>query len=214
MRQGDAEWLAARAACAVTCSEIGTALGIGYRSRSQYMKEKLGLVPAPEVNWRMQQGTEREPYVALLYKHIMENELGRDVVLDTHSFHVHREETYLGGSPDRIVKEGPHKYLLEIKTCPEGDGRDYVPTTHLCQMLGLCEIYDFTRSHYICSTYDKNVYLAEVRFDANLWPQVVVPRLRQFAEWRDNEKIPPRMAKGEAAALEATIVANCDVHSV
>ncbi len=53
MEQGSAEWLDLRSRHAITWSRAADALGIGYNSRTAYMKQKLGLTPAEEPNWRM-----------------------------------------------------------------------------------------------------------------------------------------------------------------
>ncbi len=138
MQQGDQAWLDLRARHAVTWSQAGNAIGVGYDSRIKYMKRKLGIEPEPESNWRMQEGNKREPWAAELYHRIM-GWCGVDVELEMHCFASDPHDKRVGGSPDRIVrdKKTGERWLLEIKTCPGGDMRTEIPLTHLLQVVSL-----------------------------------------------------------------------------
>lgn len=117
MQQGDAAWHDLRDSCAVTWSEAGNALGIGHDSRQAYMKRKLGMKPKKEANWRMEEGTKREPWAAEMYYRFMRDHAEHPVQLWTDAFRRDPADHRLGGSVDRIVTdEDGCKWVLEIKT--------------------------------------------------------------------------------------------------
>lgn len=212
MLQGSPEWLALRARHAATASEYATALGIGYRSRQKYMREKLGIDQPEEANWRMQEGNRREPWVAELYLRLMRR-IGYQIELLCDGFRDDPADHRLGGSVDRIVVDqaSGDRWLLEIKTCPGGDMRESIPHAHLLQMWGLCHAYGLDRAHYICSSYGQGLLLAEVTWKPGYWERDVLPRLQQFCEWWENAQMPPRMNSQEKVDLielvyEASII--------
>lgn len=214
MEQGSAAWLDLRARHAATCSEYGNALGIGYISRQKYMRIKLGMEQAEEANWMMLAGQEREPWVAEVYFRLMHS-CGHPVVLDVDAFQSYHADRRLGGSVDRLVTDAQgNRWLLEVKTCPRGNIRDSVPETHSLQMLGLCEIYQLPFAHYIASTYDKSIFLAEVRWTPNFWRNEIYPRLKRFADWWSLRELPPQMSSAEKIELLQLIRANTLVTEV
>ena len=117
--QGSPEWLDLRSRCASTCSDYGSALGVGYISRKKYMKIKLGIEPPPEANWRMLEGQKRENWVCELYYRLM-GAFGDPVELFTDHFKEDPDDHRLGGSVDRLVrsKATGERWVLECKTCP------------------------------------------------------------------------------------------------
>jgi len=197
MAQGSAEWMLKRKMCATTCSEFASALGIGYISRQKYMRIKLGLEEPEPSNWMMQQGQLRENWVCELYYRIM-HAFKHGVTLYTDSFKVFESDKRLGGSPDRIVRDDDGDiWLLECKTAYAQQMRDSVPPAHSLQMLGLCAIYGLSKAHYICSNYEKGIYVAEVTWTPGFWSNEILPRLRQFADWWTLKQIPAKMTSGE-----------------
>jgi hypothetical protein len=56
LEQGSDEWLELRSELGVTFSNLGTAYGIGYKSRQKYWRIKTGLERAEEMNDVMQFG--------------------------------------------------------------------------------------------------------------------------------------------------------------
>ena len=214
MEQGSAAWLDLRARHAATCSEYGNALGVGYISRQKYMRIKLGLQKADEANWMMLAGQEREAWVAEVYFRLMHS-CGHPVMLDVDAFCSYALDRRLGGSVDRLVSDAQgNKWLLEVKTCPRGNIRDSVPETHSLQMLWLCAIYNLPYAHYIASTYDKSIFLAEVRWTAGFWEEEIYPRLREFADWWSVRQMPPRMTNEDKCDLLKLIRENTIVTEV
>jgi len=203
-----------RRKCAATCSEFANALGIGYISRQKYMRIKLEQEPAPESNWMMHQGQLRENWVCELYFRIM-HAFRHSVTLYTDSFKVYNGDKRLGGSPDRIVVDATgERWLLECKTAYAETMRDSVPAAHSLQMLGLCEIYGLHKAHYICSNYERGIYIAEVRWRHGFWRDVVMPRLQQFADWWTLKQTPPKMSEVEKAELRDLIEYNTIVTEI
>jgi hypothetical protein len=214
MAQGSAEWMLRRKKCASTCSEFGSALGIGYISRQKYMRIKLGLEAAEESNWMMQQGQLRENWVCELYYRIM-HAFRHPITLYTDTFKVFAADRRFGGSPDRIVQdETGERWLLECKTAYAEEMRDSVPPSHSLQMLGLCEIYGLHKAHYICSNYERGIFIAEVTWAPGFWRNEVLPRLRQFADWWTLKEIPPQMENGAKKAIEALVASHTIVTEI
>jgi hypothetical protein len=206
--------LLARQCCAATCSEFANALGIGYVSRRKYMRRKLLLEPSDEPNWMMQEGIRRENWVCELYFRIMAA-FRHPVTLYVDGFRTYELDCRLGGSPDRIVQDATgERWLLECKTAYAAQMRDRVPPAHSLQMLGLCTIYGFDKAHYICSNYDKGIYLAEVRWTPNFWQRCIYPRLRQFADWWTLQEMPPNMSETDKQELFQLIEDNTIVTEV
>lgn len=207
MAQGSAEWMLRRNKCASTCSEFGNALGVGYISRQKYMRIKLGLEQPEESNWMMQQGQLRENWVCELYYRLM-HAFRHPIVLYTSNFRVYEFDRRLGGSPDRIVRDADtgEEWLLECKTAYAEEMRDSVPPSHSLQMLGLCEIYGLHKAHYICSNYERGIFIAEVTWTPGFWRNEVLPRLRQFADWWTLKEVPPQMASGAKAEINELIM--------
>ena len=212
MLQGSQEWLDLRACHAATCSEYGTAIGVGYKSRQKYWRVKMGIDAADPCNWRMAEGNRREPFIAELYWHIMRM-CGHNVHLHTDAFREDVDDHRFGGSVDRIVTDDTgDKWVLEIKSRPEGEGfRDEIPETHLLQMLGLCHAYGLSKAHYICSTYGTTVFLAEVHFNPGFWELHIYPRLREFGWYWGLRREPPRMKSADKLQLLKLIHENCIV---
>ena len=214
MAQGSAEWMLRRKKHAATCSEYGNALGIGYISRAKYMRIKLEMEAAPESNWMMDQGRERENWVCELYYRIM-GAFHHPVQLWVDDFRSYAEDRRLGGSPDRLVTdESGECWLLECKTAYADQMRDSVPPCHSLQMLGLCQIYDLDKAHYICSNYERGIYLAEVTWRPNFWRREVYPRLKEFADWWTLKELPPPMPSGEKQELLELIEDNTFVTEI
>ncbi len=214
-KQGTPEWHAARNACAATASEYGEALGVGYESRSRMMQRKLGLLPPKECNWRMQFGTEYENWVAEIYYRMMRT-CGKKVRLIPDSFQHDSADVRLGGSIDRIVEdeETGERWVLEIKCVSTGEVRNFIPLTHKLQMMGLCEAYDLPYAHYIAWTPDEGVYLAEFRYDEELWRETIFPLLVQFANWRDQKVIPPRTSSGTKLFITDAVDAGVHIEEI
>lgn len=214
MKQGSQEWLDMRSRHAATASEYGTAIGVGYKSRRKYMKQKLGFEAPEEPNWRMKEGNYREPWVAELYYRIMAS-CGHPVTLETDGFQEDPWDRRLGGSVDRLVSDATgERWLLEIKTCPDGDMRVEIPVTHLVQMAGLCQCYGFDYAHYICSSYGQGILIARVDFCPGLWADTVYPRLREFADMWSRRQLPGKMAGSDREALISEIRARCTVTEI
>jgi hypothetical protein len=197
MEQGSSEWLDTRSRHAITWSRGADALGIGYNSRSAYMREKLGITPPPEANWRMKEGNRREPWVAELYLRIM-GWCKVDVELAVDAFRSDPSDTRMGGSPDRIVidKKTGERWLLEIKTCPGGNMRTEIPVSHLVQMLGLCHTYNLHKAHYICHSQGQGILLSEVYYHPKLW-EYLAPKFRSFCDNWSIRAVPGRMDSKE-----------------
>ena len=165
------------------------------------MKIKLDLIPPEEANWMMEQGQLRENWVCELYFRIM-GAFGHPVSLYIDSFKVYEADKRFGGSPDRIVEDNSgERWLLECKTAYAEQMRDSVPPSHSLQMLGLCEIYGLDKAHYICSNYERGIFIAEVTWTPGFWRNEIFPRLRQFADWWTVKQLPPKMNSGDKAAL-------------
>lgn len=213
--QGSNEWKDRRSRCASTCSEYANALGIGYVSRQKYMRTKLGIDAPQEANWRMQQGNLRENWVCELYYRLM-HRFGADISLSIDGFHADPQDWRFGGSVDRVVQcnKTGEQWVLECKTCPDGDMRVEVPTGHLLQMLGLCHAYNLPKAHYICWSQHQGILLAEVTFAPTLWSNEIYPRLKQFGDWWALRQIPPQMSKIEKDAIVMTIRDNCHVREI
>jgi len=203
-----------RQMCAATCSEYANALGIGYVSRRKYMQLKLGEIEAPPPNWMMLQGQLRENWVCELYFRIM-GAFRHPVTLHVDHFRVYEHDKRLGGSPDRlVVDEHGEEWLLECKTAYADVMRDSVPPAHSLQMLGLCMIYGYTKAHYICSNYERGIYVAEVTWTPNFWQDHIYPRLREFADMWTRKQLPPNMPAGEKAELLQLIEDNTIVTEI
>jgi hypothetical protein len=201
MAQGSAEWKLRRAECASTCSEFANALGVGYISRQKYMRIKQKEEEPEPSNWMMQQGNLRENWVCELYYRIM-HAFRHPVTLYTDSFKVYDVDRRFGGSPDRIVEdECGDRWLLECKTAYASEMHSSVPPGHSLQMLGLCEIYGLSKAHYICSNYERGIYVAQVTWTPNFWRNEILPRLRQFADWWTLKQVPPTMKTSDKLQL-------------
>lgn len=214
MQQGDQAWLDLRDQHAVTWSQAGNAIGVGYDSRRRYMKRKLGMIPKTEANWRMTEGNRREPWGAELYHRIM-GWCGVDVELEVHCFASDPSDRRIGGSPDRIVRDKltGERWLLEIKTCPGGDMRTEIPITHLVQMLGLCHTYGLHKAHYICWSQHQGILISEVYFHPQLVQQVF-RWLTEFADLWSVRALPGRMEKGEREKREFIIRQGCFISEI
>ena len=186
---------------AATCSEFANACGIGYISRQKYMRIKLELEPAEESNWMMLEGQKREDHVCELYYRLM-HAFHHPVQLEVHDFIDYYKDSRLGGSPDRIVRDNTgERWLLECKTAYADAMRDCVPPAHSLQMLGLCVFYNLPYAHYICSNYDKGIFIAQVSWTPNFWQDHIYPRLRQFADWWTTKTMPPTMKSADKEEL-------------
>lgn len=208
MQQGDALWHDTRDKCAITYSRAADALGVGYNSRKQYMKEKLGLTPKPEANWRMMEGNKREPWASEIYRTIMRDTMNVPVVLWTDSFRHEPSDKRIGGSVDRIVtrEDMPgEKWVLEIKTAPNADMRSEIPISHLIQMHGLCHTYQLPYAHYFCWSMGQGSLLSKVEWHPDLWSEVIYPRYKEFADLWAIRALPARMTGGEATDLKEEI---------
>lgn len=202
MKQGSEEWLELRSQHAITWSNAANALGIGYTSRIKYMKQKLGIDPPTESNWRMAEGNRREPWAAECYYRIM-SYAGAFIRLDTDGFRTDPQDSRLGGSPDRLVTdlETGEKWLLEIKTQPGADElRDEVPVAHILQMHGLCHTYGLRKAHYFCWCMHRGFLLAEIHFDPQLWTRLY-PRYKMFADLWSVRALPAKMSTREKENL-------------
>jgi hypothetical protein len=153
----------------------------------------------------MEEGTRREPWIAEVYLQLMDLS-GEQVTLAIDAFRVLAEDPRFGGSVDRLVRWGDRTLVLECKTCPEAeDFRPYIPHGHLVQMCGLCKLYDLRSAHYICSTYERGIYLAEITFDPRLWEETIYPALCEFADHLAQKKDFGRMPGGVKASIMADI---------
>ena len=202
IQQGSEAWLQVRRKHAITWSRAGDAIGVGYNSRAKYMREKLGIDPEPEANWRMLEGNKREPWAAELYYRIMAF-CGQDVDLLVEHFASDSADPRIGGSPDRIVTDRAtgEKWLLEIKTQPGAtEVRTEIPITHLLQMHGLCHTYGLPKAHYICWCQSKGIFIAEVLFHPNLW-DFLYPRYKDFASLWAYGIVPGRMDSQEKQTI-------------
>ena len=191
-------------------------MGIGYRSRSAYWREKRGISKKQEDNAAMQQGRELENLVAFHYDCIM-RELGRPVQRFAYGFQPLQEDARFGGSPDGLVLEadGYTMRLLEVKTrYMKYDLRGFVPVYHLVQMAGLCRIFHLTSAHYICFTPGVGYELAEVNFDPQLWPDVIYPALCEFATYVQSGEMPPNMTARRKEELEAAVLKHCTIRAL
>lgn len=213
MEQGDAAWHEMRDSCAITYSRAADALGVGYNSRRAYMKEKLGLTPKPEANWRMMEGTKREPWAAEIYRTVM-HKFGYPVVLWTDAFRREPTDHRIGGSVDRIVTCEDEKFVLEIKTAPNADMRSEIPISHLIQMHGLCHTYQLPYAHYFCWSMGQGSLLAKVEFAPELWDEVVYPRYKEFADLWAIRALPPRMPAGYVNDLKEEIRSLCFITAI
>lgn len=191
--QGSAGWHDKRDKCAVTWSEAANALGVGYDSGILYMKRKLGLIEKKEPNWRMMEGTKREPYGAELYRQLMW-QCGCRIRMDVDGFRNDPDDNRLGGSPDRIVTDldTGEQWLLEIKTCPGGDMREEIPISHIVQMHGLCHTYGLPKAHYFCWSMGQGILMSELTWDDTLWTDVLYPRYKKFADLWAIRALPER----------------------
>lgn len=202
--QGDQAWKDLRSSCAITWSEAGNALGIGYDSPAAYMRRKLGMEPEKEENWRMMEGRKREPWASEIYRTYMHmNDC--PVQLWTDYFRKDWQDHRLGGSVDRIVTlPSGLKWVLEIKTTPNADLRNEVPLTHLIQMLGLCHTYKLDYAHYISWSMSQGFLLAHVSYDERLWDNVCYPEFKKFADMWALRQVPERVdSKNKRRILEA-----------
>lgn len=215
MLQGSQEWLDLRKECAITWSQAANALGIGYDSKQKYMRRQLGLEPAFEGNWATSEGTRREPWVAELYFRIM-GAFGDPVELATDAFSFLKQDRRMGGSVDRIVtsKTTGEEWVLEIKTCPNGDMRTKIPISHIVQMLGQCETMKLPKAHYIAHSQGQGIYLAEVTWDVNLWDKIVYPKLKEFADIWSVRGTPSRTSQQEKDELETLIRNNTFIYEI
>jgi hypothetical protein len=209
MLQGSQEWLDLRKQCAVTWSQAANALGIGYDSKQKYMRRQLGLEPPFEGNWLTSEGTRREPWVAELYFRIM-GAFGEPVTLWTDAFSFLQQDRRMGGSVDRIVtsNKSGETWVLEIKTCPNGSMRTYIPISHIVQMLGQCQTMKLPKAHYIAHSQGQGLYLAELTWSETLWDEVVYPKLKDFADIWTVRGMPGRTSKSEKEELEKVIREN------
>lgn len=206
MEQGSQAWHDARDSCAITWSEAANAVGLGYDSPMAYMKRKLGQTPKKEANWKMTEGTAREPWAAELYYGIMRDVYEHPVKLWIDGFRRDPTDHRLGGSLDRMVTDAQdQRWLLEIKTTPGGDPRDHVPIAHLLQMHGLCHTYALPVSHYFCWTAGRSSFLSELSYDQRLWDEVLYPRYKEFANLWAIRALPERVSRGIKEPLEAQI---------
>ena len=198
MKQGDAAWHEQRNLSAVTGSRVGDAVGVGYNSRQKYWREKKGLDQQPPMNWRMREGIRREPWVAELYFRIM-GAMYAPVTLYTNAFTRLPQDPRMGGSVDRIVEcdRTGERWVLEIKTCPDGPMRTELPVTHNLQMLFLCKTLGMKKAHYIAHSQGQGIFLAEITWDDSLWDKFIFPRLQYFADKFDSNEPPLKMERGE-----------------
>lgn len=215
MKQGDDDWHRTRNNCAVTASRVGDAVGVGYSSRQKYWREKKGLEPKTEMNWRMQEGIRREPWVAELYFRLM-GAFGAPVSLYTNAFTHLPEDHRMGGSVDRIVEcdRTGERWVLEIKTCPDGAMRTELPVTHNLQMLFLCRTLQMRKAHYIAHSQCQGIFLAEVTWDESLWEKLIFPRLQSFAACVYSNDPPDKLEKGEKQNLIERIKAATHVREI
>jgi hypothetical protein len=213
--QGDRNWHAIRDECAVTYSRAADAIGVGYKSRIMYMQEKLGLRKKEEDNWRMTEGIRWEPWVAELYYEIM-GSCRCPVDLGTKMFVYNEQDKRMGGSPDRIVKgiDGGEDVLLEIKTCPDGIYREYIPVSHIVQIACLCHDLKLKTAHYICWTPNEGILMCEMTFDPTLYPDILYPLMKEFADLFDAGTLPPRMKEGQKELIEELIRRRCFIDEI
>lgn len=217
MIQGSEEWLDLRSKHAITWSEAANAIGVGYDSAKQYMKRKLGLIPAKESNWRMQEGQKREPWAAEIYYQLMNHHFDMPVKLYTDGFRSDWQDHRLGGSVDRIVEnEQGQQWVLEIKTTPGSPNvREEMPISHILQIHGLCHTYKLPAAHYFCWTASQGCYLANIEFAGELWDEIVYPRYKSFADLWALRQLPGKgLTADEKEDLIADIRACCSIEPV
>lgn len=181
MKQGDAKWHETRDKCAVTASRVADAVGVGYNSRQKYWREKTNREAKVAANWRMLEGNRREPWVAELYFRLMAA-FYSPVTLFTDSFTYLEEDPRIGGSVDRIVEcdRTGERWVLEIKTCPDGPMRTELPVSHNLQMLVLCKCLKLPKAHYIAHSQGQGIFACEVTWEPELWG-LIKDRLDYFA---------------------------------
>lgn len=185
LEQGSDEWLAARADCLLTASELGTALGFGYESRAALLRRKLGRGSPVKDNYYMDFGRTHEDIVAKAYDDIFK------CTSETHGFStLTRDGITVGASPDRVVHSKPLR-LVEIKCA--FSPRDAVPLSHRAQMLMQVKCMNLTPIvDYACWSVDNvtddgkmKLYVARCTFDDRLWENYVWPGIREFAVMKE-----------------------------
>lgn len=212
MKQGDAAWLDLRSKHAITWSDSGNALGIGYTSRQKMMRIKLGIDPPVECNWRMEFGTVHEVWVREMYYRFM-LQSGKRVSFNLPAFASDPSDRRLGGSPDGVVTDldTGEKWLLECKCSPGGKLRTEIPISHLTQMHGLCHTLELPFAHYICWSPGEGFLLSEIYFHKKLWNKVLYPRYKAFADLWALRQIPERMSGDEKEELIEQILSYCSI---
>ena len=114
----------------------------------------------------------------------------------------------MGGSPDGLLYDTltGEWSILEIKTRDASlPFRDYIPITHICQMIGLAQAFQLTTCYYVCWTPDVGIYMARMTFDPAVWTDVIKPRLTEFCDYFDRKEVPPPMKRGEKDQVIAEI---------
>lgn len=207
LAQGSDAWLELRKRQAATCSQFGNAFGVGYKSRSKYMRVKLGLDDADEMNEVMKFGIDYEDWVCLMYCRFIESATGHRIQLKTHGYRRFTDDPDSGGSPDRIVVDldTGASWPLEIKTRLHGGMRDFVPDSHKLQCVGIGVLFHSQFTDYCCWTPDEGILLSRIRWEKEFWTDHLWPAIREFNDlWRCGE-IPARMPNGLAAERRALI---------
>ncbi len=216
LEQGSDEWLELRRQLGVTCSQIGNVVGVGYKSRAKYWREKTKREKPSPTNYRMAFGIDYEDYVCALYQRVMAM-AGRRIIMRTHGFRRFAEDPRSGGSPDRVVEDldTGEKWILEIKTRIDAPLREEVPASHKLQCVGLCEAYGLPFAHYVCWTPDEALQMVEIHYDRELlWEQMVFPLIREFNDLIETDVEPTRMPRGLKAEREAAINEWVDCHPI
>jgi len=188
-------------------------MGIGFRSRLQYWREKTGRMSPQADNPAMQQGRELENEVAWTYDCYMRAR-GRRMQRLSFGFKHLPGDARFGGSPDGIVRDldSGEIYVLEIKTRYQKDElRGYIPVCHLVQMAGVAELFGLCKAHYICYTPNAGYEAALVEFAPDLWSAVIYPALRDFAVYVESDIAPPNMARGRKGFLEEEVERRCAI---
>lgn len=142
MRQGGAEWLAARAGHATAsrfCDVMARLKGGGEAAtrrayKLQLVTERLTGQPCETYkNAAMEWGTQTEPFARAAY------ETARALMVDETGFLLHPEVQWVGGSPDGLVSSDgmveikcPHNSVVHVETMSGG-----MPTEHRAQVQGL-----------------------------------------------------------------------------
>lgn len=143
VRQGSADWLAARRR-GIGASEAAALFGVHpFTSLYAIYLDKRGEGEPVEVNAAMEWGTLLEPVVADMFTRRAEP----DAIWQPKGIAIHPEHEWMLLSPDRLITAGGQTEYLEIKTSGQADewgaeGSDEVPLHAAAQVQWALEVLD------------------------------------------------------------------------